>query len=112
LLPRYGLIPKVVAGGLQIAPVGQERPNRWGMFGMSGGALEWCQDVSEPYKTDTAITDDVEDPREITPDLKRVARGPVVVVTAPQHQRTAVRMEFSPAEHNYFTGFRVARTIP
>jgi len=56
-------------------PVGQKRPNRWGLCDLSGNVSEWCEDVYSPtYYQESAPTDPHGPP---TPgkDVKRVIRG-------------------------------------
>jgi formylglycine-generating enzyme required for sulfatase activity len=56
-------------------PVGQKRPNAWGLYDMDGNVSEWCEDVYDPnyYKTSPHL--DPKGPPDPGKDVKRVMRG-------------------------------------
>ena len=58
-------------------PVGQKKPNSFGLFDMHGNTWDWCQDGYADYKVEPGDrpTEDVEDKRAITDRFSRVLRG-------------------------------------
>src|SRR5207253_644993 len=48
LLGRYAWYTKNSQDKAML-PVGQTRPNDWGLFDMFGNALEWCQEAIDRY---------------------------------------------------------------
>jgi formylglycine-generating enzyme required for sulfatase activity len=56
-------------------PVGQKKPNGWGLHDMYGNVSQWCEDVYDPayYKTSPAV--DPHGPPNPGRDVKRVLRG-------------------------------------
>lgn len=56
-------------------PVGQKKPNRWGLFDLYGNVSEWCEDVYSPtyYAVSPAV--DPRGPANTGKDVKRVIRG-------------------------------------
>jgi formylglycine-generating enzyme required for sulfatase activity len=56
-------------------PVGQKKPNRWGIFDLYGNVSEWCEDIYDPgYYTQSPAADPVGPPNP-GKDVKRVMRG-------------------------------------
>ena len=53
-------------------PVGQKRPNGWGLYDMHGNVREWCQDWYDPNYYVNSLTDDPAGP---TAGSSRVIRG-------------------------------------
>jgi formylglycine-generating enzyme required for sulfatase activity len=111
LLDRYAWYDKNSDGVLH--PVGQLRPNEWGLFDMLGNALEWCLDVPVSYSAERLGQpgEDQEQAPGILDGVNlRVSRG-----GAFDHGRGAVRSAYenrgSPTNDTYDTGFRVARTF-
>jgi formylglycine-generating enzyme required for sulfatase activity len=58
-----------------VHPVGDKRPNKWGLYDMYGNVSVWCEDVYDPdyYKTSPAV--DPHGPPSPGKDVKRVLRG-------------------------------------
>ena len=56
-------------------PVGQKKPNRWGLCDMFGNVSEWCEDVYNPtfYKESARLNP--RGPANPGKDVKRVIRG-------------------------------------
>jgi formylglycine-generating enzyme required for sulfatase activity len=56
-------------------PVGQKKPNRWGICDLYGNISEWCEDVYSPtyYKESSPV--DPHGPPSPGKDVKRVIRG-------------------------------------
>lgn len=56
-------------------PVGQKKPNRWGLFDLYGNVSEWCEDVySATYYKESPVPDP-QGPPNPGKDVKRVIRG-------------------------------------
>jgi eukaryotic-like serine/threonine-protein kinase len=62
-------------GDQKTHPVGQKKPNRWGLHDMYGNVSEWCEDVYDPayYKSSPAV--DPTGPKTPAKDTERVMRG-------------------------------------
>ena len=87
-------------------PVGEKKPNAWGLYDMHGNAWEWCQDwFSDKYYA-ASPTDDPTGPATGT---SRVLRGGSWD-TSSRRTKSAVRDGISPGEGSYDVGFRVCRT--
>ncbi|MBQ9771104.1 MAG: SUMF1/EgtB/PvdO family nonheme iron enzyme [Lentisphaeria bacterium] len=83
-------------------PVGQKKPNAWGLYDMHGNVYEWCNDWNSNYPS-RAVTDPT------GPDLgsRRVIHGGSWYSTA-QRCRSAFRLSSYPADQYSYVGFRVA----
>jgi formylglycine-generating enzyme required for sulfatase activity len=61
--------------GEQSHPVGQKKPNRWGIYDLYGNVSEWCEDVYSPDYYQTSPAADPTGPASPGKDVKRVMRG-------------------------------------
>jgi formylglycine-generating enzyme required for sulfatase activity len=87
-------------------PVGQKRPNAWGLYDMHGNVEEWCWDG---YEADYYIKPPpASDPLGPSQTASRVNRGGCWRLT-PQRCRSAFRVGQAPGNRSAVLGFRVAR---
>ena len=56
-------------------PVGDKKPNRWGIFDLYGNVSEWCEDVYSPAYYKDSPPADPHGPPNPGKDVKRVMRG-------------------------------------
>jgi formylglycine-generating enzyme required for sulfatase activity len=87
-------------------PVGQKKPNAWGLYDMHGNIYEWCQDWLGDYPSDSVV-----DPRGPSSGDGRVYRGGCWDYCA-EYCRSAYRREYKPSNRCSDWGLRLARTIP
>lgn len=88
-------------GHLFTAPVGQFKPNAFGLYDMVGNVCEWCQDWYEEYGSGAA-----DDPVGPSSGLSRVLRGGAWFLHA-CHCRPAYRYILEPSYCDNGNGFRV-----
>lgn len=86
-----------------IHPVGQKRPNAWGLYDMGGGVYEWCSDW---YDSNYYAVSPAEDPSGPASGTRRVLRG-MGWNGVDVNFRSAYRCYYSPSDSYYSLGFRV-----
>jgi formylglycine-generating enzyme required for sulfatase activity len=87
-------------------PVGQKKPNAWGLYDMHGNVYEWCSDWHDRFPPG-AVTD----PQGATTGSFRALRGGSWRSDAADC-RTACRDANSPTFRTNFIGFRLALNSP
>jgi formylglycine-generating enzyme required for sulfatase activity len=92
-------------GFIYTAPVGQFRPNAFGLYDMHGNVWEWCWDG---YAADSYKQSPPADPAGPSQATDRVIRG-AGWSDFPRHARSANRHRVAPDFRNLNLGFRVAR---
>ncbi len=89
-------------------PVGQLRPNGFGLHDMHGNVAEWCADLfAEDYYAESPLND----PSGPGTGSFRVFRGGAWMGT-PRLIRSARRMRASPDSHASYVGFRLVCCVP
>lgn len=87
--------------GDQSQPVGQKKPNAWGLHDMHGNVSEWCQDWHGPYPSGLAV-----DPKGPDTGEQRVARGGGWSLRG-VYSRSADRSRYHPSFASARSGLRV-----
>jgi len=96
-------------------PVGQKKPNLWGLYDLYGNVSEWCEDVYSPTYYQESAAVDPHGPPSPGKDVKRVIRGgswkssaDMCRATFRQAQRTG---DTDACFHTDFCGFRCVRRV-
>ncbi len=90
-------------------PVGQKRPNGWGLYDMAGNVYEWCQDW-EAQRLGTSRSVDPILEVSVSNDHPKILRGGAFNFSA-RFLRAANRESRLPTKRFRWVGFRCARSV-
>ncbi|MBI1387035.1 MAG: SUMF1/EgtB/PvdO family nonheme iron enzyme [bacterium] len=85
-------------------PIGQKKPNAWGLYDMLGNVWEWCEDW---YHVDAYTILDPTNPFARQSSAERVIRGGCVSLP-PESIRVTFRGGQTPGNRSQFIGLRLA----
>jgi formylglycine-generating enzyme required for sulfatase activity/serine/threonine protein kinase len=95
---------------METHPVGEKKPNSWGLYDMHGNIMEWCHDCyNEFYYQQCA--DEEENPTGPEEGVSKVLRGGAWQFGV-ESTRCAYRNSSSPNATSNVIGFRVCRNAP
>ncbi|MEO2015380.1 MAG: SUMF1/EgtB/PvdO family nonheme iron enzyme, partial [Fuerstiella sp.] len=95
---------RILGNNCRSHPVGEKKPNPWGLYDMHGNLSEWCQDLGAEYPSGS-----VTDPTGAASGSDRVFRGGSWFNSA-DYCQSADRGGFSPSYRIGSLGFRVVRS--
>jgi formylglycine-generating enzyme required for sulfatase activity len=96
---------KLLANGNQTHPVGQKKPNRWGLYDMQGNVWEWCQDW---YSADYYLESAEANPQGPESGTQKVNRGGSWY-SQPDRCQAVNRSRDEPNKKLFHLGFRIVR---